>query len=85
MKKPILAEPRLRICDTREGMFLGNRMHVPSARYIRSFAPSTITSVSVTPRASKITLFNIVCVLGTLLSLLLNIYMFYKLFYSAKS
>ncbi|VDK73601.1 unnamed protein product [Litomosoides sigmodontis] len=35
MKKPILAEPRLRISDdAREGMFLRNRMHLPTTRYI---------------------------------------------------
>lgn len=85
MKKPILAEPRLRIRETRDGMFLDNGMHFPASRYVRSFAPSTMTSVSVTSHPSKFTLFNIICVLGTLLSLILNIFMFYKLLYAAKS
>ncbi|KAL3995322.1 Ima1 N-terminal domain family protein [Acanthocheilonema viteae] len=85
MKKPILAEPRLRIHDTREKMFLDSEMHIPSSRYVRSFAPSTMTSVTLTPHPSKFTLFNIICLFGTLLSLVLNVFMFYKLFYSAKS
>ncbi|CAG9533041.1 unnamed protein product [Cercopithifilaria johnstoni] len=84
MKKPVLAEPRLRIRDTREKTFLDRGMHFPASRYVRSFAPSTMTSVSVTPHPPKFTLFNIICMLGILLSLVLNIFMFYKLFYSAK-
>uniref|UniRef100_A0AAF5PY19 Ima1 N-terminal domain-containing protein n=1 Tax=Wuchereria bancrofti TaxID=6293 RepID=A0AAF5PY19_WUCBA len=85
MKKPVLAEPRLRIRDAREGMFLDSEMHLPSSRYVRSFAPSTVTSVSLTPGSSKFTLFNIICVLGMLLSLALNVFMFCKLLYSSKS
>lgn len=85
MKKPVLAEPRLRIRDTREGMFLDSGMYRPASRYVRSFAPSTMTSASITPDPPKFTLFNIICVLGTLLSLVLNVFMFCKLFYSAKS
>uniref|UniRef100_A0A0R3RX54 Ima1_N domain-containing protein n=1 Tax=Elaeophora elaphi TaxID=1147741 RepID=A0A0R3RX54_9BILA len=85
MKKPILTEPRLRIRDTREGMFLDSIMRPPASRYVRSFAPSTMTSVSVTPHPSKFTLFNIICVLGTLMSLALNAFMFFKLFYATKS
>ncbi|VDK87653.1 unnamed protein product [Onchocerca ochengi] len=85
MKKPVLARPRLRIRDAQDGIFLDNGMHFSDSRYVKSFVPSTMTSVSMTPNASKFTLFNIICVLGTFLSLALNFFMFYKLFYSAKS
>ncbi|VDO23118.1 SD10769p, putative [Brugia malayi] len=85
MKKPVLAEPRLRIRDAREGFFLDSDVHLPSSRYVRSFAPSTVTSVSLIPGSSKFTLFNIICVLGMLLSLALNVFMFCKLLYSSKS
>ncbi|EFO27429.1 hypothetical protein LOAG_01049 [Loa loa] len=85
MKKPVLAEPRLRIRDTREGIFLDNGMHLPGSRYVKSFAPSTIASLSITPDPPKFTLFNIICVLGMLSSLALNVFMFCKLFYSTKS
>uniref|UniRef100_A0A915PXE7 Ima1 N-terminal domain-containing protein n=1 Tax=Setaria digitata TaxID=48799 RepID=A0A915PXE7_9BILA len=58
MKKPVLAEPRLRIHKVQDGMLLDSELYSPS-RYVRSFAPSTMTSMSVIPDREKCTFFNI--------------------------
>ncbi|KAM3718784.1 Transmembrane protein [Dirofilaria immitis] len=43
MKKPVLAEPRLRIHDMQDGIFLNNDMHISASRCVKSFVPSTMT------------------------------------------
>ncbi|MCP9262268.1 BMA-SAMP-1 [Dirofilaria immitis] len=45
MKKPVLAEPRLRIHDMQDGIFLNNDMHISASRCVKSFVPSTMTAI----------------------------------------
>ncbi|VDM96055.1 unnamed protein product [Thelazia callipaeda] len=83
MKKPVLAEPRLRIPSVGDRIFLGRELC--SSRYVNSFSPSTCTSAGVTDGLRKFTVFSVLCVVGTLFSVSLNAVMFYKLFYHSRS
>lgn len=84
MKKPILAGPRLQVRNGRR-MTILDESSSPATRYVQSYVPSTMTSVSAVRGPDQFTLFNLLCVLGTLLSMALNAAMFYKLFYSNNS